>query len=235
MKNYILSIVFLLAMYNCQNTPTASITLSVLADKTEVLIPDPTFLQITSFFKDKKYQEGVRHFYYQTITNTNINTSFHTSIPASDMFENSLQRKVLVQKFYERIDTLVNTQNRQPKNYQSSSILKPLIRECIRIQETNSTRRVILLYSDILEASDLFNVYQKRSQQLLFSNPEKVVEILEAQLTIPKLNDIELHIIYYPKNRLHNRLFEKMTTVYKQLFKDSGLKIIIGIDHQIAI
>ena len=104
-----------------------------------------------------------------------------------------------------------------------------------KVKATNTTQKVVLLYSDLLEASDVFNVYKKQNQQLLIATPEKVVEILKLELNIPKLEGVHLYIIYYPTDRLNNRLFEKMTLVYKELFKDSGLKIHIGIDNQIQL
>jgi hypothetical protein len=104
-----------------------------------------------------------------------------------------------------------------------------------KLQVSNTTKKVLLLYSDILEASDLFNVYNKQNQQLLLTKPKEVVQRLKSQEKIPQLEGVELHIIYYPTNRMNNRLFEKMTLVYKELFKDSGLKIHIGIDNTIQL
>lgn len=235
MKIRIVYIIFVLGIWSCTDTPIESITLSVLADKTDSLIPKPSSLHIKSFFNHAKYENGTRAFRFQSITNANVNASFQAEIPKADPFGNSLQRSANIQKFYKQIDTLLAYKNREKQQYNSSSILKPLLMQLEKVKATNTTQKVVLLYSDLLEASDVFNVYKKQNQQLLIATPEKVVEILKLELNIPKLEGVHLYIIYYPTDRLNNRLFEKMTLVYKELFKDSGLKIHIGIDNQIQL
>lgn len=233
MKNSISLITLVLCIWSCTNSPKESITLSILADKTDSLIPKPKFSHITSFLQDVKYERGIRDFYYQSITDANVNTSFYATIPKADPFGNSLQRKARVGKFYRHIDTFIATVNKEQITYTSSSILKPLLVQLERVQKQTTSQKVVLLYSDLLEASDVFNIYRNRNQQLLITSPEKVVEILQLQLDVPKLENVHLYIIYYPTDRLNNRLFEKMTHVYKAFFKSSGLKIHIGIDNQI--
>lgn len=230
--SYSICILLMLGI-SCTNDPVESITLSVLADKTDSLIPSPKTTHIKSFLQDETYAEGTRHFYFQSITDANVNIAFHASIPKADPFGNSLRRKAMIDQFFTRIDTLLISNSKMQSEYHSSSILKPLLMQLERIHTATTSQKVILLYSDILEASDVFNVYRKPNQQLLLSHPEKVVEILHSQLTIPKLDNVQLYIIYYPKDRLNNRLFEKMIWVYKELFKNSGLHIHIGIDNQI--
>lgn len=228
-------ITLVLGIWSCSNSPKESITLSVLADKTDSLIPKPRLSHITSFLQDVKYEQGIRNFYFQSITDANVNTSFYATIPEADPFGNSLQRSANIQKFYKQIDTLIATINEEQITYTSSSILKPLLMQLERVHKTNTSHKVVLLYSDLLEASDVFNVYRKHNQQLLITFPEKVSEIVQSQLDIPNLEDVHLYIIYYPTDRLNNRLFEKMILVYKELFKNSGLKIHIGIDNQIQL
>lgn len=235
MKNSILLITLVLGIWSCTNSPNESIALSVLADKTDSLIPKPKLSHITSFLQDVKYEQGTRNFYFQSITDADVNTSFHATIPEAEFFENSLQRKANISKFFKQIDTLIATVNEAQTAYTSSSILKPLMMQLERVCRANTSQKVVLLYSDLLESSDVFNVYRKPNQQLLLAKPNEVVRLLQSQLKIPKLERVELYIIYYPANRLNNRLFEKMTLVYKALFKNSGLKIHIGIDNQIQL
>ncbi|TXD64209.1 hypothetical protein ESX12_15975 [Polaribacter glomeratus] len=206
-----------------------------MSDRTDLTIPKPSISQIKYFFDDELYQNGKRIFRFQTITNTSINKSFGASIAVADPFGNSLQRKADIQKFYLRIDTLFALKNKEKNTYRSSSILNPLLKQLKEIQTSKTTRKVVLLYSDILEASDVFNVYKTHNQRLLIKEPNKVVQYIQSQITIPKLEGVELYIIYYPTDRINNRLFEKMTIVYQELFKDSGLKLQIGIENRITL
>ncbi|PQJ76494.1 hypothetical protein [Polaribacter glomeratus] len=235
MKNSFQLITLVLGIWGCNNLPTQSISLTVLSDRTDLTIPKPSISQIKYFFDDELYQNGKRIFRFQTITNTSINKSFGASIAVADPFGNSLQRKADIQKFYLRIDTLFALKNKEKNTYRSSSILNPLLKQLKEIQTSKTTRKVVLLYSDILEASDVFNVYKTHNQRLLIKEPNKVVQYIQSQITIPKLEGVELYIIYYPTDRINNRLFEKMTIVYQELFKDSGLKLQIGIENRITL
>ncbi|WP_301401799.1 hypothetical protein [Polaribacter huanghezhanensis] len=206
-----------------------------MADKTDSLIPSPKSRHINSFFKDLRFSSGKKVFRYLTITDASINEAYQIELPASERLENSLKRKMLKDTFYKQIESLLSVQSEKTRIYDNSSIIKPLITQLQKIQEIGSTRKVLLLYSDILEASDALNVYQEKSQSRLLTNPKDVAKELSSKLVVPKLNDVELYIIYYPNNVHNNRLFEKMTEVYQELFKNSGLKITIGIDNSIKL
>ncbi|WP_339883556.1 hypothetical protein [Polaribacter vadi] len=235
MKSKIIILVFaIISIWGCTNRAQKSISLSVLIDKTDALVPKPKLIHIKSFLEGYQYKDGRRSFYLQKITDTNISASFYAELPEADPFGNSLEQKMRVQHFFSQIDTLLQETNTE-ETHSSSSILKPLVRQLERVQQSNTTDKVVLLYSDLLEASDLFNVYQPQQQRLLITHPKKVIESLQAQLTIPSLDGVHLYLIYYPDNRLNNRLFEKMIEVYKELFKASGLRIHIGIDNNIHL
>ena len=67
MKNSFLLLTLVLGIWSCTNSPKESITLSVLADKTDSLIPKPKITHIKSFqimnedceiiFKTKSFQK----------------------------------------------------------------------------------------------------------------------------------------------------------------------------------
>ena len=63
--------------------------------------------QVAADRQDDKYAQGTRHFYFQSITDANVNIAFHASIPKADPFGNSLRRKAMIDQFFTRIDTLL--------------------------------------------------------------------------------------------------------------------------------
>jgi len=233
MRTTIAYFLIALLVWSCQNDPAQSITVSVLSDKTDSIIPRPELSHIKPFFDDVRFTNGKRQFLYSSITNTNVNMAYESELIAGSMLDNNLQRQSEVKKFYAQIDILLKREASKSKIYHNSSILIPLVSHLENISRIPTSSKVVLLYSDILEASDLLNVYTYAGQQLLLNSPEKVVDKFKSAITISDLSDVELYIIYYPKDLKDNRLFEQMRKVYMELFKDSGLVIHIGLANTI--
>ncbi|WP_299111976.1 hypothetical protein [uncultured Winogradskyella sp.] len=231
MKKTILYIMVIALIWGCDQTPPSSITVSVLADKTDDFIPEPEMVHVRRFMENPIYESGKREFWYGSITNTSVNAQFKAELLGSDMFENNLKRKNDVDGFFESIASHLEHENGIQREYRNSSIIKPLVAHLHSLKESNSTDKVMLLYSDILEASDLLNVYNTKGYLELLEYPDKVIERFRNHVSINDLSGIELYIIYYPVDLKDNHLFEQMLLVYRKLFEGSGLSINVGIDN----
>lgn len=229
MRNTIKYLMVALLCVSCNQTPPQSITVSVLADKTDSIIPQPEMEHISHFMDSPVYESGRREFWYSSITNTSVNAQFKAELFASSLMENNLKRNMKTQKFYEGIASHLEHENDISKTYHNSSIIGPLVAHLNKLKQSSSTDKVVLLYSDILEASDLLNVYKTSGYLELLHHPDKVVERFGQNVVIGDLTGVELYIIYYPRNLKDNRLFEQMLLVYRNLFEGSGLSIHVGI------
>ncbi len=234
MRITILYFILVVLCWSCKSKEPTSIIVSVLADKTDSLIPSPQVAHIKPFFEDDGTVDGKRIFRFQTITNTNVNTAYKAELKARSVLGNSLQRKADVFGFYRQIDTLLNQKNDFEKQYHNSSIIIPLLEQLKRVNESNANRKILLLYSDIFEASDVFNIYSLKDKRQLLYNRETVIADFRSQFDVPQLDGVELYIIYYPRTMNENRLFDAMSLLYRELFKNSGLKIHIGIDNPLT-
>lgn len=218
-------------LFCCAEEKPRSIVVSVLSDKTDSIIPLPKFQQIRHFFDDGLYDKGNRVFCFGTITNTLLNASYRSELKSSSILDNTLQRKSETEQFYKAIDELLQQQGSDRKMYRNSSILIPLVAHLEELKQSTEDDKIVLLYSDILEASDLFNVY--KDSYTLLHNPKKVIDHLKSQVSVPELKGISLYIIYYPMDMEDDRLFNAMVRVYRKLFKDSGLDINIGLTNAV--
>ncbi|MDG5490608.1 hypothetical protein [Psychroserpens sp. SPM9] len=233
MKTIIIYLILALLVWGCETEPSQSITISVLYDKTDSTIPRPELSHIKPFFDDVRFAKGKRQFLYSSITNTNVNLAYKSELLEGSIIDNNLERQSKVNKFYTQIDTLLSQEADESKIYLNSSIISPLVAHMETVSKLRTTSKVVLLYSDILEASDHLNVYTYGGQQLLLNNPEKVIDRFSLAVKIPDLKGVELYIIYYPNDLKDNRLFGQMCKVYEELFKDSGLIIHIGLTNTI--
>jgi len=227
---HIIILIIAFSLIACQSEAPTAIANIVMADRTDPNIPEPDAEIIKRFCSIENNLNSSVWLKFQNITNTDVNESYVLELEAFSSFGNKLQRNAEIRKFNTAIDTLVIHENNRSYTYHSSSIIVPLLDRLTELSKVDATVKNILLYSDISEFSDIFNVYDTKSRFELQDDPVSVVTAFTSQLTIPNLQGITLHIIYYPKTTEQNRLFRSMVEVYTEVFKDSGLEIRIGID-----
>ncbi|WP_452225599.1 hypothetical protein [Lacinutrix chionoecetis] len=225
----------LLLFISCEISSPKSVAISVLADRTEDIIPSPSIKDIQSLMDLKAEPNSGVTITFQNIGNVDYSTSYKLELEASSILGNTIERGGAIELFYSRLDSLIIRENKQKYAFQSSNILYPLMMEFNTLSKTTHSEKEVLLYSDLNEFSDVFNVYDYESLIRLQNHPSEVAMLLKSQLDIPDLKGITLYIIYYPKTSEANRLFRNMVQVYRELFKDSGLTIEIGLVKQLKL
>ncbi len=227
-------LILMLLFGSCSSNDSQLIALSVLADRTEPkYIPVPTIEAVWSLCGLNDNSTTGLNFSFQNIGNTDYNTRYVAQLEPYSILGNSLQRQADVKKLQKKIDTLITQQNLKEYDFQNSNIFLPLVKELEVLSSTPATKKVLLLYSDLSEYSDVFNVYESSERKLLLREHEKVVMQFRSFLNTPDLSGIDLYIIYYPKTPAQNRLFQNLCKVYKEVFNGTGLTIYIGIDKQL--
>lgn len=237
MKNRIYLILVLLLMCcttSDNETIRNSISLSIIVDRTDDEITKPGI---------KDIEQIVRHFEdehilvrYLNLGNANLNEAYILSLPTDNLFGNRLERKVRVERFYEKLDTLLIEQNAKSYHYNNSSIYLPLVEQLNKVSTSKQEKKIVILYSDVIEFSSTYNLYKRASLQKMHNKPEAVVEHFKSVRAIPDLTGVSLYIVNYPRSEKENQLFQTMCDFYKDhLFKDSGLTIHFGIDKDLNI
>ena len=219
---------------SCNTESKHEVSITVLADRTDSKIPNPELSTIRDMIELEKYPNSKVNFTYLTVGNTDFNQAYSSHLGSSSILDNSLQRKAEVSKFFSFIDTLLHRENSQKYDFKRSSILIPLVEQLGELAQEKSTEKILLLYSDISEASDILNVYTKRDKKLLFTQTKELTDILKNEIEIPPLAGVKLYIIYYPRTVEENRMFGKLCHLYEELFMNSGLEVHIGLDKNLT-
>lgn len=227
-KTIIITLLFFLA--SCQDTKTSTTAITILADRTDMDIPKPNYNVIQTLFDLEDNPNNGVVLKFQNIGNTDFNPVQSIEIKEGSLLDNSFQRKFDVTEFYKAIGDLIKKENSKNYSFQKSSILFPLIENLKVLQEYKGSK-ILVLYSDLAEFSQVCNSY--RLGKLNTVNPQTVAKEINAKIEIPNLKNTTLYILYYPNTETQNTHFKFMLSVYKELFKASGLEIKIGIDNQI--
>lgn len=224
----IISMVLLFA--GCKEFTKQAKVVVVFADKTDTAIPSPSIEDVMPFMDTQSSPNVGIDLYYRQIGATDYSNSYRMTLPAVSLLENTHQRSADIKKFYSKVDSLFTYESKLKYHYNNSSILFPLLEQLKELSKKGQHHTSILLFSDLIEASDLFNSYQQENRVL---NDNKAVAIeLASILEIPKVSNTTLHVLFEPKNKRQNRLFRSWITIYRELFKDSGITIKVGLQKQ---
>ncbi len=229
MRKAIIITLFLL-LVSCKDAQTSTTAITILADRTDIDIPEPNYKVIKTLLDLEDKQNNGVVLKFQNIGNTDFNPVQSIEIKEGSLLDNSFQRKSDVTEFYKAIGGLIEKENSKNYSFQKSSILFPLIENLKALQEHKGSR-VLVLYSDLAEFSQVYNSYELSN--LKNANPQKMARRINTKIEIPRLQDTKLYIIYYPKSQKQNNDFKFNLELYRELFKASGLKIKTGIDNQI--
>jgi hypothetical protein len=230
----ILTFCIFLLLLSCSKAEDHSLALTVLADRTETdAITPPDIFTIRSVCNISKYPERSIDFRFLNIGNTDFNPVYHAELATADILGNKLERKSAVTTFFNVIDTLLVKENEYKYEYQTSSILTPLTEQLIRLQQTDASEKVVLLYSDVFEHSSLISAYSKYDTKRIRKSPTLVANELRDKLQLTDFSGITLVIVHHPKTVADNYRFKLFVQLYRELFSNTNLNIRIGLENQL--
>lgn len=194
-------------------------------------LPDP-ILALYQFDKDKN-KEGV--FRFRCIEDLHLNpvVEFHLpdgkSAEATNRNGDPHYREKSILSFYAKIRTslsdfrLVND-SAQSKQY--SECFSTIAEELTILGESEATKKILLVFSDLQENSAVFSCYRSENQSLLQSDPKKVGDLLNEQYHLPDdLTGIRVIFIYRPNTREEDQRYKNMNEAYRYLLENRHAQV----------
>ena len=115
--------------------------------------------------------------------------------------------------FYTRLDSL------QPIKY--SECFRTITDELAFLAKNKSNYRELIIPSDLMEKSDLFNCYTSP-----LTNTQEIADRFEKTNLLPQnLKGITVTFLFNPRNRKEDEAFSEMIDVYKLLLQSKGADI----------
>lgn len=215
----------------CGGTDRRTVTeYSILIDETDSTFAIPTADELYSDLGlDTNIWNGV-NFTLARIEDVSYTprSSFSLSKGGSRLASNEYVRKGEVDGFRTRITELLDSVRKDTSGRPNSSIGFQLANELTRLANNAADRKVLVVYSDLMEHRTGLSFYDKQTFALLRSDPEKVEEQLFAGAKLPNLNGIEVRLIYEPKNTHDDAVFHVVSEFYKALLESKGATVVIS-------
>jgi hypothetical protein len=200
-----------------------------MKDMTDPFASKPNTADILSLFElDKDKWSGAK-FRYMGINDVSYNHVLQAEIAAEDKwFGNELERDRDIKSFKAKVQQILEDTLEEKIGRGVSSIFSPAARELNAMSKSSSQKRILLLFSDLMENTAEVNFYNPQTLSSIKRNPKKIQALLEQQVKLEPLNDIEVYIIYQPQATKTNREFQIVSEFYKNILESKGAKVFIG-------
>ncbi|HTB30844.1 MAG TPA: hypothetical protein VK808_02400 [Bacteroidia bacterium] len=201
---------------------------SVMRDVTDSELAQPNANQIIPLFglSDNKWNGA--QFHFQDISNVSFNQVVEVSIPSgNEWLSNEFNRDKDIKTFYGQIAQTITDSTKEKIGRTHSSVYLPIANELNRLSQSSAKRRVLILYTDLMENDINFSFYNKATFTLLKKNPEKILDHFKSEQPINRLDGIEVYLIYQPKDACTDLQYQVVSNVYKTMLTALGAKVTI--------
>jgi len=206
----ILFLLLTILLASCKNEVATTTQICVLIDVTDEKFQDesfvsenlPKYLKLMQLDKNSGGFSGgeIKFSLINEVSDSKSKTVKITTGETGLMGENPLNRKDEVDKFYAELENsfsqLLNSAN---WGTDASKIYQKVTRELIKMKKSEADQKYLIIYSDMLENSNLFSFYGanwKSKIEKMISDPESTLEQLSKNgPALPDLSEFEIHII----------------------------------------
>ncbi|MEZ5105080.1 MAG: hypothetical protein R2757_11335 [Draconibacterium sp.] len=199
---------FIVPLISCTEEKTTKTDICVLIDVTDERFKDNNFVQenlpkilaLMNLDKDKGGYSGgeVKLSLINEVSDSKSKTVKIEAAETGLMGENPLNRKDQVQKFYANLENAFSKVLEHANwGTDASKIYQKVARELIKMKSSDGDKKYLIIYSDMLENSQLFSFYGtnwKNNVNKLIENPEATLKTLSEEG--PALPDLSEFIIY---------------------------------------
>jgi len=205
-----LFLIVLLIFNSCKNEPAKTTHICVLIDVTDERFKDekfvsenlPKLLQLMELNQQTGGFSGgeIKLSLINEVSDSKSKTIKIETGVTGMMGENPLNRKDKVEKFYKELENgFTQILNKANWGTNASKIYQKVTRELIKMKNSNADQKYLIVYSDMLENSDLFSFYVPNWK----SNISKMTEDINATVeklaekgpTLPDLSEFTIYII----------------------------------------
>jgi len=205
---------------------SASTDASIIWDITDSMMVTPKLSEITSLYSLDKdiWDEG--KFRLLNVTDVSINKIYEASIESeNEWLSNKFKRNDKVKKFYSAINEILSEALKQKIGKDNSSLYFPITKELNRLSISKASKRVMLIYSDMMENTDEMSFYNTGTLSLLRTNPGSVKKYFESQLKLENLTGIKIYLVFQPLNMKQDEVYKVVFGFYKDIFESKGATV----------
>ncbi|HLG35753.1 MAG TPA: hypothetical protein VI757_12800 [Bacteroidia bacterium] len=217
------SAVFLVRSY--KTPPVAEVV--VLRDITDSLLAQPQADNILSLYDFDKSKWNGTGFRFVDLSDVSFNHASEAKIEtANQWLSNEPEREKEIKNFKSKVAEILSQKKAVGKSH--SSVYLPLARELNRLSRNRANRKILLVYSDLMENSPDISFYDIKTFHLFQSNPDSLKNLFEKIQSLNSLNGIEMYFVFQPKDVIQDSEFKIVSEFYRKMLEEKGAQVTIA-------
>lgn len=218
----VITLSVIISLAACINQKTYTTEVIVMRDITDKHLAQPDSDQIfTLFGLNQKWNGAV--FFFSDLSDVGYNKVKGAKLePRNEWLSNEMEREKEIVKFKDEISHIIKNAEKDSVGKTNTSVYFPVIKELTRLSRSNSSKRIMLIYSDLLENTEQMSFYDKQKIELLKTNPDSITKYFQSMYPLPRLDGIEIYLIYQPVDIREDEQYRLLSGYYKKLFESSG-------------
>ena len=209
------------------NNPSLT-EVSVLQDVTDTQMIQPHLVEVLSLFNFEDKWNGFL-FRYTDITDVSLNQTSQAKLESQNQWlSNEMDRDKEIDSFKGKVADIISKAEKNNRGKAHSSVYLPIAKELNHLNESVANRKVLLIYSDLMENTQELSFYKPYDIIRLKKSPDEIQQKFEEQIPIDSLSGIEVYFIYQPGNNKSDQDFQIISDFYRKLLEVKGAKVSVS-------
>lgn len=136
--------------------------------------------------------------------------------------ETDQDRYIMKMKYLKKVESKYSQFEINTSHKNHSIIYRIVANELIELSKSKAQRKVLIIHSDLMENSDILNLYIERDVIKLLSQPRSIRHLFQREVKISSLSGVEVYFTFIPKDFAQNRVYSSMYKVYKEIILNAG-------------
>jgi hypothetical protein len=218
--------IFILAGCARFNNTSDTTEVVVIRDITDSMTAIPNADEISTLVNLNKELWNGAKFRHVNLTDVSINKIHETSIDSeNEWLGNKFKRRENVKAFYSEITRIVSDASKEKIGKNNSSLYLPIAKELNRLSQSTAGKRVLLIYSDLMENTDEMSFYENNEFNLLKTNPDSVKRYFDSQMVLKNIDGLKIYLVFQPLNIKEDEIYKVVADFYKNLFESKGATV----------
>lgn len=245
MKKVMGLLITLSMMNSCQSDlkeiEKSYMDLAVIRDKTDPHLLKPDANSVLRLFNLSDNNSAGVNFRYHEIKDRTLVPVVILNLPSGTSRGKSdepFSRERLIINFYDTIrKTLTDVNSNNDSSFlDHSECFSTIAGELTILSQSNSQYKILLVFSNLFENSEILSVYNNDTKKMLMKTPNKIKEQFEKSKLLPeKLSNVRIVFLFNPATREEDMEYMKMIEVYRMLLEPRGAKVTVQANNSYAM
>jgi hypothetical protein len=237
MKKILPFILIVLCACNSSNTSLKPdyMDISVIGDATDFHILYPDASSVLLVFNLSEHKNEAVTFRYSEVSDKILAPITIIHLPATSATKQKnrkndpLFREKFITTFYDSIKKTLSPVKSNSSFLERSQCFHAISRELIYLSQSTSTRKLLLVFSNLYENSDLTSVYTDQGKKILRTRPQAIANLFEQANLLPKdLAGVTIVFVYQPRNIEDDKQYNSMVNnIYRPLLEKRKANVIV--------